>query len=226
MRHATVTFDADGTPFAPDYQDVYRTRSGADQAAQVFVAGNDIVERLGREARLAILETGLGFGLNLVATMRAAAACEHPVEVQYDAIELHPVRHQDIVAAHRQDGALSKAWMDGYEGLLEDGAREFVAGAARVHVRLAIGDGAEALATLQGPYDALYLDGFSPDRNPGLWSAAVFAELARLSRVGTTLSTYTVAQGVRLGLAAAGFEVAKAPGYGDKMHRLAGVYRG
>ena len=37
-----IEYLSDGTPYAPLYGDVYRSRSGAEQAAMVFVEGNEV----------------------------------------------------------------------------------------------------------------------------------------------------------------------------------------
>ena len=63
---ARLEFLEDGTPFAARYGDVYCSRSGRGQAAEVFVGGNRVVQRCARATSFAILETGLGLGLNLV----------------------------------------------------------------------------------------------------------------------------------------------------------------
>ena len=53
-----------------------------------------------------------------------------------------------------------------------------------------------------------------PVKNPEMWNAAVFAQLARLSTAGSTLATFTSAGFVRRGLAAVGFTMQRPPGFG------------
>lgn len=232
---AELVFREDGTPFAPQYDDVYCSSSGAGQASLVFVEGNGVRHRLRAEGQLAILETGFGLGLNLAATLHAALQVNRPVALQYHAIELHPVRPADLERAQYQFGAeLAAEDLDGeeaasaltqaYSQLLESGTAELQLGKVTVRLELSIGDGAAALSTFQAKYDAVYLDGFAPSRNPDLWSGPVFREIARLSRRGTSIATYTVAQAVRQGLEAVGFEVEKVLGFGDKRYRLMGSF--
>ena len=64
--------------------------------------------------------------------------------------------------------------------------------------------------------DAWFLDGFAPAKNPDMWHDQLFQAMARLSHKQTSLATYTAAGNVRRRLAAAGFNVAKAPGFGKK----------
>jgi tRNA 5-methylaminomethyl-2-thiouridine biosynthesis bifunctional protein len=72
--------------------------------------------------------------------------------------------------------------------------------------------------------DAWFLDGFAPARNPQMWSPALFAQIAALSRPGATFATFTAAGAVRRGLTAAGFAVARVPGYGRKREMLRGRF--
>ena len=81
-------------------------------------------------------------------------------------------------------------------------------------------DAAEALAQWTGKANAWFLDGFAPSRNPGMWSEAVLAGVAARSEPGARAATFTVAGGVRRGLAAQGFEVEKRAGFGRKKERL------
>jgi tRNA 5-methylaminomethyl-2-thiouridine biosynthesis bifunctional protein len=60
--------------------------------------------------------------------------------------------------------------------------------------------------------DSIYLDGFSPSANPGIWDAHTLKALARHCRRGTQLATWTIARAVRDQLAQCGFEVRKVPG--------------
>jgi tRNA 5-methylaminomethyl-2-thiouridine biosynthesis bifunctional protein len=70
--------------------------------------------------------------------------------------------------------------------------------------------------------DAWYLDGFAPASNEAMWRPPVLEAVARLSRPGATFSTFTAAGQVRRQLAAVGFEVLKAPGFGRKRECLRG----
>jgi tRNA 5-methylaminomethyl-2-thiouridine biosynthesis bifunctional protein len=89
-----------------------------------------------------------------------------------------------------------------------------------VTLDLAVMDAAEALDAWTGRADAWFLDGFSPSRNPGMWTPQVLAGVARCSAPGARLATFTVAGAVRRGLEAQGFQVVKRPGFAAKRERL------
>ena len=70
----------------------------------------------------------------------------------------------------------------------------------------------------EGMADAWFLDGFAPRKNPELWEPALIAEVAWRTRAGGRAATYSAAGAVRRALAAAGFEVERAEGFGAKRH--------
>ncbi len=73
-----------------------------------------------------------------------------------------------------------------------------------------------------GSIDAWFLDGFSPALNPEMWTQQVLEHIAKASRPHATFATYTSAGWVRRGLAQAGFQVCKSPGFGRKREMLHG----
>lgn len=69
---ATPAFDAAGTPYSPEYRDVYHSAdSGPGQARLVFLGGNDLPARWAGARVFTIVETGFGLGLNFLATWQA-----------------------------------------------------------------------------------------------------------------------------------------------------------
>jgi tRNA 5-methylaminomethyl-2-thiouridine biosynthesis bifunctional protein len=72
--------------------------------------------------------------------------------------------------------------------------------------------------------DAIYLDGFSPARNPEMWTHQTMRSLSRLAARGATVATWSVAASVREALQATGFAVEKRAGFAGKREMLAGRY--
>jgi hypothetical protein len=69
---AVPAFDATGTPYSPEYSDVYHSAdSGPGQARHVFLGGNDLPARWAGARVFTIVETGFGLGLNFLATWQA-----------------------------------------------------------------------------------------------------------------------------------------------------------
>ncbi len=224
--------DEDGRIYAPDFGDVYASRSGAwGQAAAVFVAGCDLPQRWHERRCIRLLETGFGLGVNFLATWGDLQASRSSARLQYVAVEKHPFTAEGLrsalqlslsgvdaaQAARLQPLAekLLSQWpplLPGFHALELD---------ERVTLTLVFGDVDHALAQIAGRFDAFYLDGFAPDRNPAMWSPAVLGQLASRAAPDARLSSWCVAGAVRRALAEAGFSVEKRPGFGGKRDCLA-----
>jgi tRNA 5-methylaminomethyl-2-thiouridine biosynthesis bifunctional protein len=228
LQPARIDFSDAGAPAAPDFNDLYHTRAGAlAQAQHVFLGGNGLPARWAGRPRFVILETGFGLGNNFLATRAAwqqdPQRCDR---LWYLAIDKHPPRRDDLARAHAGSAlpALADELVERWPPLTPDlHLIDFDGG--RVRLLLALGDIAKVLPELIATVDAFYLDGFAPDRNPAMWDPWRLRQLARLAANGATLATWSVAGAVRQGLAAAGFEVAKAPGFGGKREMTVGRFR-
>ncbi|MCX7891827.1 MAG: tRNA (5-methylaminomethyl-2-thiouridine)(34)-methyltransferase MnmD, partial [Burkholderiales bacterium] len=122
------------------------------------------------------------------------------------------------LAAHA--AALQGQWSE-----LVPGWHRFRFAQGRVNLTLAVADARDALAEMDVPADAWFLDGFAPAKNPQMWTTALLDEVGRLARPGTTFATYTAASEVRRGLEAAGFATQRVPGFGRKREMLRGEMR-
>ena len=120
------------------------------------------------------------------------------------------------LAAFPEVAAVAGPFLDAW------GAGRTVFDLGGVRAEVILGDARETLPAWDGQADAWFLDGFSPAKNPELWSEPLMAEVARHSAPGGTFATYTAAGFVRRGLQAAGFQVERRPGHGTKRHMTAG----
>lgn len=221
----------DGQLWSERYGDVYYPRErGVDQARHVFLGGNDLAARfaaLPPDGRFTIGETGFGTGLNFLCAWDLFARTAPPgARLDVLGTELHPFEADDLAAALAPwtEFAPLAADLVAQLGALPPGWHRCIFADGRVRLTLLVGDARETLREADAIVDAWFLDGFSPARNPDLWSDALFAEVARSSRTGTTCATWSVAGDVRRGLKAAGFTVKRAPGFGTKRSMLRGRF--
>lgn len=226
IEPARFRLTEDGTPYSDSFGDVYHSSDGGvGQAHHVFLAGNGLPERWRGRQRFVLLETGFGLGLNFLATWAAwRADPDRSASLHFVSCELHPFRLEDLRTLHARwpefaelASELQAAWPGPVPGV-----HRIHLDQERVCLTLYVGDARDGLAKLSVKADALLLDGFSPARNPDLWSAKIFHLLAARAAPGATLATWSVAGEVREGLRRAGFEVEKAPGFGGKRQMLRG----
>jgi len=232
---ARLLRDAEGTPVSELYGDIYHSASGGEaQARHVFLAGNGLPQRWQDRRQFTILETGFGLGLNFLVTYAAwQADPQRCATLHFISLEKHPFTVGDLALAHAAwpqfaefTAELQRQWPP-----LVAGEHRLELAAGRIVLRLIFGDAADCLPGLRAgatatttAIDAFYLDGFSPARNPELWSPALCLDLARLAAADARIATWSVAGSVRRALAEAGFVVRKAPGFGSKRQMLCGHY--
>lgn len=239
----------DGEPYSTVYQDVYFSQdSGPDETRHVFLQHNQLRERwlamqqqpaqanadINTELALpspawyfTIAETGFGTGLNLLCAWQLweETAPKH-ARLHFISTEKHPLSPGDMQqawASWPEFSAYSAELLAQYQWLAPGMHRLSLAN-GRVVLTLLIGDVADTLPTLRASVDAWFLDGFAPSRNPEMWQAPLFAQMARLSHAATTFATFTSAGIVKRGLQEAGFVVRKVPGHGRKREMLTGDF--
>lgn len=226
VEPAALSFDAHGAPMSARYGDVYASRDGAlGQSRHVFLGGTRTAQRWRGRAQYAVVETGFGLGVNFLAAWQAwRGDPARPRRLHFVSIERHPLDAEALVRHAPAElrplaSQLAAQWPAPVGGIhrceFDDG---------RVVLSLALGDARDLAPQLRLGADALFLDGFAPDRNPEMWEPALLRALARLARPDCRVATWSTARGVSETLAAAGFAVERAPGFGRKRAMLVGRY--
>ncbi|VTU33186.1 tRNA 5-methylaminomethyl-2-thiouridine biosynthesis bifunctional protein MnmC [Variovorax sp. PBS-H4] len=224
-----VAWGADGVPKSLRFGDIYHSETGAvAQARHVFLGGCDLPEAWSGQRQWRVLETGFGLGLSFLTTWQAwREDPRRPGLLHFVSIEAYPVRREDLLraaASHPELAPLAEALAAQWWGLLP-GFHRLVFESGRVLLTLCVGD-VQAMLRAQHRFDAdsIFLDGFSPERNPQMWSPETLKSVARFARRGTRLATWSVARPVRDALAPCGFRLHKAPGLPPKRDCLQGVF--
>jgi tRNA 5-methylaminomethyl-2-thiouridine biosynthesis bifunctional protein len=233
QQHAQLDWDDQGRPRSRVFDDVYFSdQSGLDETRYVFLEQNNLAERfaaLADDGRLVIGETGFGTGLNFLCAWQLFEQCAPTgARLHFISVEKYPLSPRDLRRALELWPQLkhqAEQLLEQYVAVHQGFQRLTLAG-GRVTLTLLIGDALEQLPKLDGQIDAWFLDGFAPAKNPEMWTAELFAELARLAAPDATLSTFTSTGWVRRSLNAAGFKMKRTPGIGHKWEILRGVFLG
>ncbi len=239
LHHARLDWNEAGTPVSSEFGDVYFSNdNGLSETRYVFLQQNRLPERFSHHDSdsFVIGETGFGTGLNFLATMAVfleqAPLSGNGSRLHFISVEKYPLTQADLrkaLAAWPELAPLSQPLIDQWP-LPVSGCHRLLFADGRIRLDLWFGDIKEMLPQVPHPatglVDAWYLDGFSPAKNPEMWTQDLFDDLARLARPDATLSTFTCAGFVRRGLIAAGFAMKKVKGHGSKREMLAGVREG
>ena len=233
LPHAQLDWDDQGRPRSRVFDDVYFSDlSGLEETRYVFLEQNDLRDRfaaLSADGRLVIGETGFGTGLNFLCAWQLFE--QHAVagaRLHFVSVEKYPLSAPDLqraLALWPELKPFADQLLAQYVAI-HQGFQRLVLGNGRVTLTLLIGDALEQLPQLDAQIDAWFLDGFAPAKNPDMWTAELFAELARLAAPGSTISTFTSTGWVRRLLNAAGFKMKRTPGIGHKWEILRGTFLG
>lgn len=214
-------------PYSQTYGDHFYCRTdGRLECGHVFLDGNGLPQRWAESGSFAIGELGFGTGLNLCETWRQWRSVRPASgSLHFVSFERFPLARAAIDRAlshwpeiDNERHALTSLWPEapGNEGEIALVLDE------QTRLTVVCGPALERLSTCRHSFDAWYLDGFAPSRNPDMWSAELMYEVFSHTTTGGTFATYAAAGFVRRNLAAAGFVVERRPGFAGKREMLFG----
>lgn len=202
-----LTQDGSLTLYNDKFSESYHHISGAvNEALKKFVEPCKIAE-LAKAGSVSILDICFGLGYNSGAAIDVAldsnplckiniVALEIDEEVLSEISNLAPnIRNYDVIKAV----AANKQYNKG-----------------NINASLVMGDAAETIKHVDGMFDAVFLDPFSPKKLPSLWTEEFFSEIRKRMKDGAVLSTFSSARVVKDNLARAGFQVVIGPSVGRR----------
>ena len=220
------------TLFSEEFDDLYSSAKGAvAECNHVFIKGNNLNERfenLGENSKFYIGEIGFGIGINFLTTCKSWLDHTKQNQVlEFYSFDKYLFRLSDFKTLNVSCPDLKE-----YISELErnyprniQGAQKISLFGGRIILNLIIGeiDNTQEYIKLMDKVDAWYFDGFSPAKNPDLWSIKLFKCIHKSCHENTTFSTYTSSGLVKNNLTESGFNHSRAMGFSDKRHMLKGT---
>ena len=222
MFHPIRSRDGSLTLYSHKYRQTFGSTAGArTEALWVYLQGSGIEQRLRESQQSAVLEVGLGTGLNFLVT--AESACRHRVTVDYIALEAdlasllfwnsEAVRSCDSMSRLLCYRPLANWWALTVKKFFKATPGTILRFNFPPFIRLEVRVGeATQTAWPERTFDAIYHDAFSPQMNPELWTTTFLRRLADSLAVGGSLVSYCVQGEVRRRLQATGLRVQRRPG--------------
>ncbi|GIX42739.1 MAG: tRNA 5-methylaminomethyl-2-thiouridine biosynthesis bifunctional protein MnmC [Leptospiraceae bacterium] len=218
--------------YSEKFQDIYFNSDGLEESRYVFIEGNHLPERFKKTKSFSICELGFGTGLNFLLTSKIFLEQNQHKEgrLYYYSIEKYPLSIAQIQIALQRFYEISSELQNlifllkniyyPIEGFYTIDFHP------RIRLTLLIGDVIDMLQSLseECKFDAWYLDGFAPSKNPEMWQESIYQEMARLSYKNTTFATFSCAGIVKRGLSKANFIIQKRKGFKYKKEMLYGYY--
>lgn len=235
----------EGLPYAITFEDTYfANQGGLDEAHHVFLDGNHLIKRWQalspkHSQPFVLAELGFGTGRNfLLAWSLWKKHAPDSARLHFISCEKHPLSRQNLSKClalwpdlQEEAGFLLDNYpilTPGFHLLQFDGGRvslTLMLGDAHDCYRelLACGDVAAEKNLRESYVDAWFLDGFSPTKNPLMWSEDLFVTLGMLSKNNTTLAAFTTADAVKERLQSAGFNVSASKEKGRMIAEFKGL---
>lgn len=222
----TLEWHEGDMPYSQEFGDHFYCREdGRLECGHVFLSGNGLPSRWRKPDEFRIGELGFGTGLNFCETWRQWKDTRvEGGKLHFVSFERFPMRGKDIdralsrwpeIDAERQ--ALVAQWPD------QPGGYVTLPLERDICLTVVCGTALDEIGEYPGLFDAWYLDGFAPRRNPDMWSPEIMQLIWNKTVDDGSFATYAAAGFVRRNLEAAGFAIERRPGFGSKREMLCGV---
>lgn len=201
------TGDGSYTLYHPEYRQHFHTLAGAaSETENKFIKPCRLGERL-QTGDVKLLDIGFGLGYNAAGALKTAQdiACgrlevitlEHDLNALRAALGLFP---ENSFEAGLISALLKKGFWAGEYG----------------SIRLITGDARQIVAGLDEKFDCIFMDGFSPDKNPELWSLDFISALKKMLKEHGVIATYSSAFPVRGAMLKCGLQITESDAFGRK----------
>ena len=244
-RKIITTGDGSASIFVPHLNEHYHSIHGAVQeSAHVFIGMGlkpfleGAKQKIVGEGPIEILGIGFGTGLNALMTFAEVAPMigggagnagnvgnagnaitrASQNRIRYTAIEKYPVELEIRSQLAYPEALLRPDLNADFEKMHAEDWEEWQELHPRFHLRKMEGE-IEAFEP-GDTFHLVYFDAFAPEKQPELWTEAIFEKMYRLMKPGGSLVTYCAKGAVRRAMIAAGFEVEKLPGPPGKREML------
>lgn len=211
-----------GILFNENFKDFYSNFKNPFGESE-FVFGSAVNEILKTQNRVIVAELGFGLGrnfLNIAAKFKNSDKILHFVS-----IEKFPLQKEILAKFYENfkfEGA--KKLLKLYP-TLESGFHR-IKFSKNITLDLLFGDAECVLKECEFKADIWLMDGFSPSKNPDMWSDEITSQIARLCKIKAKIATYSASKKVQKSLENAGFCVVKTPGFNGKREMIRACFNG
>ncbi|MCJ7993650.1 tRNA (5-methylaminomethyl-2-thiouridine)(34)-methyltransferase MnmD [Rhizobium cremeum] len=222
----SLTWNDGDMPYSTAFGDhFYCQTDGRLECGHVFLSGNGLPTRWAGPGTFRIGELGFGTGLNACETWRQWKETRTAESaLHFVSFELYPMKAEELdralsrwpeIDAERK--RLASLWPQTPEGVVDLPLDE------QTRLTVFCGDALRSLMDSTLVFDAWFLDGFAPSRNPAMWSPELMQAVFDHTAPGGSFATYAAAGFVRRNLAGAGFAVERRKGFAGKREMLCGI---
>ena len=208
-----LTEDGSHTLFVREIDECYHSTHGAIQESRHIFIEAGLKQCQKKEIR--ILEIGFGTGLNAFLTLLEAEGSD--TLIHYTTLELNPVELETALFLNYPE-KLAPDKRPYFEKMHTGGWNEEIPVTPFFILNKIETDFTGFV--FEDRCDVVYFDAFSPEKQPEMWSEALFENIYSHCNAGAILTTYCAKGIVRRAMQAAGFVVERLPGPPGKREML------
>lgn len=200
-----ITSDGSHTLYVPGMDEHYHSRFGAlTESQHIFINAGLASLTTGP---VSILEVGFGTGLN--ALLSVIYSETNKIAVSYTSLEKYPL-DPSLVSQLNYGSLAGEGGQDLFNAIHEAPWNL----PSRINDWFTLEKRESDLTTDQitGSYDMIFFDAFGPDKQPEMWTEAVFSKIAAVTHPGSVFVTYSAKGTLKRMLRSLGLEVALLPG--------------
>lgn len=198
-----ITSDGSVTFHNEQFDEAYHSKSGAkEEAVKKFVEPCRIAE-LAKSGKMRILDICFGIGYNTAAAIDCALAANPDCIIEVIGLENDEKILNEILMLN--DSFIC------YPIIKKTVKHKYQYFKNNVSIKIIIGDAIQSIKTINGEFDAVFLDPFSPKKCPEFWTKMFFEDIHKVMKKNSRLATYSCARVVRDNLRNAGFQIQDGP---------------
>lgn len=207
-KEFVLTADGSHSIYLPEIDEHYHSIHGAIAESQHVFIQSGLIEVAKKKDHIAILEVGMGTGLNVL--MTALNTAKKDISIFYDAVEAFPIKEEDWMKLNYAAQLKEQQATELYQAIHEQAWEEITILQKEFQLRKTEIEIQNFEFTRQ--YDLVYFDAFAPEKQAEMWDKGLFELLYKAMNEGGLLLTYCVKGVVRRTLQSVGFEIEKLPG--------------
>ncbi|MFM6975792.1 MAG: tRNA (5-methylaminomethyl-2-thiouridine)(34)-methyltransferase MnmD [Sphingobacteriaceae bacterium] len=215
--YLVITADGSQTLYHAEIGENYHSKHGALQESKHVFLQSGLVYLLEQypAKAVAVLEVGLGTGLNFLLT--ADYCKKHHIGLNYTAIEAFPLDLELISQTGYDQFVAAETWMEfraNYELALKDKVKIHPLCELKIDNRLLQDFESNQV------YDLIYFDAFAAIHQPEMWTTEALEKVCRYLKPGGVFVTYAITGNLKRSMRSLGFTIEKAPGAPGKREML------
>lgn len=214
-KEIIITSDGSSSIYLPEWEESYHSKHGAIQEAyHVFIkSGLDLFKN---NTKVAILEIGLGTGLNCFITFLESQKIN--LNLNYVGVEAYPLQAEEIkqlnyvqqLKAEKQTKYFNKIHSSKWEEKI------------RIDSNFSLKKRKQSFDKIsdKNKFDLIYFDAFGAKVQPELWTEEIFKIMYESLKYGGVLVTYSAKGSVKRAMQRVGFTIEKLAGPPGKREML------